>query len=401
MQFRVSSSISPGGGHARKVVQNAMDRVHPNRWRLLIVLSIVFFAVYAPSTQAAVISALSDAFLAVTVFVAATFLLVFSIEKLFAFDLGVVMAQNRNWQPVLASLLGILPGCGGAIVVVTQFTRGYASFGALISVLVSTMGDAAFLLLAREPITAIYVFVISAIAGTLTGLAVDRIHGYDYLAQPKDTKSAKDIVTSSHIHSTRLNGLQKLWFALTTIGLVFGIALAFQVNVESWFASYSDYEPVRWFGFISAMLCLLMWATVHDGHSNVGADTMPSDPIGKRVVLDTNFVTSWVILAFLFYEILVLFGFDISALFGEWLILAPSIAILIGFIPGCGPQIVVTALYLTGAIPFSALISNAIANDGDALFPAIALAPKAAIVATLYSAIPAFIIGYGFYYYGY
>ena len=73
----------------------------------------------------------------------------------------------------------------------------------------------------------------------------------------------------------------------------------------------------------------------------------------------------------------------------------PLVAILTGFIPGCGPQVVVTSLYLTGAVPMSALLSNAIANDGDALFPALALAPKAAVLATLYSAIPAFIIGYG------
>ena len=66
-------------------------------------------------------------------------------------------------------------------------------------------------------------------------------------------------------------------------------------------------------------------------------------------------------------------------------------AIFFGFLPGCGPQIVVTTFYLNGFIPLSAEIGNAISNDGDALFPAIALAPKAAVIATLYSAIPAFI----------
>ena len=128
---------------------------------------------------------------------------------------------------------------------------------------------------------------------------------------------------------------------------------------------------------------------------------MPTDPIPLRVIFDTNFVTSWVVMAFLGYEIAVTyFGLDVQALFGSFTILMPAIAILIGFIPGCGPQIVVTSLYLTGVIPFSALIANAIANDGDALFPALALAPKAAILATLYSAIPAALIGYGFYFWG-
>ena len=72
------------------------------------------------------------------------------------------------------------------------------------------------------------------------------------------------------------------------------------------------------------------------------------------------------------------------------------IAILFGLLPGCGPQILVTTSYLNGFIPLSAEIGNAISNDGDALFPAIALAPKAAIIATLYSTIPAIIFAYGY-----
>jgi len=74
--------------------------------------------------------------------------------------------------------------------------------------------------------------------------------------------------------------------------------------------------------------------------------------------------------------------------------LIPLIATLIGFLPGCGPQILVTTLYLNGIIPLSAQIGNAISNDGDALFPAIALHPKAALVATIYSGVPAIIVSY-------
>ena len=78
-----------------------------------------------------------------------------------------------------------------------------------------------------------------------------------------------------------------------------------------------------------------------------------------------------------------------------WIFL-PILAILVGFIPGCGPQVLVTTLYLNGIIPFAALIGNAISNDGDALFPAIALTPRMAVIATLYSGIPALIISYFF-----
>ena len=50
------------------------------------------------------------------------------------------------------------------------------------------------------------------------------------------------------------------------------------------------------------------------------------------------------------------------------------------------------------SIPFSALAANAISNDGDALFPAIALAPRAAIAATAFSVLPALVVAYGFHF---
>jgi len=77
----------------------------------------------------------------------------------------------------------------------------------------------------------------------------------------------------------------------------------------------------------------------------------------------------------------------------------PLAAILVGFIPGCGPQIMITSMYIAGHIPLAAQIGNSISNDGDALFPAIAISPKAAILATLYSAIPAVLVAYVWYYF--
>jgi hypothetical protein len=56
----------------------------------------------------------------------------------------------------------------------------------------------------------------------------------------------------------------------------------------------------------------------------------------------------------------------------------------------------VTTFYLNGLVPLSAQLGNAISNDGDALFPAIALAPKTAILATAHTSIPALLVAYGY-----
>jgi len=135
--------------------------------------------------------------------------------------------------------------------------------------------------------------------------------------------------------------------------------------------------------------------------SPVNAITLSKDHPFTRTTEETSFVTVWVIAAYLAYEYAyAFFGLDLAGLAEAAWIFIPLLAILIGFVPGCGPQILVTTLYLSGIIPFAALIGNAISNDGDALFPAIALTPRMAVIATLYSAIPALIISYAFLFWG-
>lgn len=117
----------------------------------------------------------------------------------------------------------------------------------------------------------------------------------------------------------------------------------------------------------------------------------------QKAAQDTNFVSAWVIMAFLAFELFNHFsGINLTESLAGWGLWMPLVGLAVGMLPGCGPQILVTGLYLSGAVPLSAQLANAISNDGDALFPAIAMAPKAALIATIYSSIPAFLVGYGY-----
>ena len=193
----------------------------PNRGKLLILIAIVALLGSSDELAGVLMHAMADAYLQVTVFVAATLAVFYAAERFLKTDLGEVMARSARWQPAMAALLGALPGCSGAIIVVTQFTRGYASFGALISVLVATMGDAAFLLIAREPSTALLVISISLVVGTITGMIVDRIHPDDFL-RPK--RIARDIACQISDFGRRLlpRGGRTIWFALLAPGVVLG-----------------------------------------------------------------------------------------------------------------------------------------------------------------------------------
>ena len=108
--------------------------VSQNKRLLLPLFLLVCFAV--PTLRDIAVTALSDAFFQVSVFVAATLLIYYyAIERLPQLELSYLSAKSPALEVFFAALLGALPGCGGAIIVVTQFTKGQASFGAIVAVL--------------------------------------------------------------------------------------------------------------------------------------------------------------------------------------------------------------------------------------------------------------------------
>ena len=372
-----------------------------NRPLALIIGCVCVAVMVDPAALGVVIDAISEAYLQVSTFVAATLLVFFSLEKLFKFDLTEALAGAGRWQVPLAAALGALPGCGGAIIVVTRYVSGNLSFGSVLATLTATMGDAAFLLLAKEPVTGFFIIVLGFSVGVVTGLFTDWVHGPGFM-RPKNNENSAPVepLLSEPDENSDLSSrfLDRLWMVLILPGIVMGVALAMQYELDELLAFGGVDAPATLWGFAGGMLCLVMWALPRLLPGLPVNNTQSSDII-RRTISDTNFVTSWVVFAFLLFELTVHFlDLDLSSLFSSVDALTPLVAVLIGFLPGCGPQILVTTLYLSGFVPLSAQIGNAISNDGDALFPAIALAPKAAIMATLYSAVPALILAYGWFF---
>ena len=334
--------------------------------------------------------ALVDAYLQVSVFVGFTLFIFIGMDALTKFNIAYVLDKTKKIHVIMASLLGALPGCGGAIVVVTQYIQGRISFGSFVAVLTATMGDAAFLLLAAEPKTGLFIFALGATVGSITGYIVDKIHGASYLQGDSKIK-----VEFEKLQKTFVSNFNIFWTLIFLPGFFVGLFVAFQHDLDQILNIPEGFSLVTSLGLAGAMISIFMWSL--NPLSDFQCSTDRTRNLLSRVVDTTNFVTTWVICSFLVFEIFIyITSYDLKIFFDIWTPFIPLVAILFGFLPGCGPQIVVTTFYLNGFIPLSAEIGNAISNDGDALFPAIALAPKAAIIATLYSAIPAFIFAYGF-----
>ena len=334
--------------------------------------------------------AMANAYLSVSVFVAITLFVFLYFEKSKTYSLSKLFKNNVNLQIPIAGFLGAIPGCGGAIIVVTQYLQGNITFGCLVAVLTSTMGDAAFLILAKQPMNALLIFSICMIVGIISGFLVNYI---------MPNKRASMNVTKINLKLGEIQNkyhlsLYKFWLVIFIPGFFLGILSQFQINL----VKILNFDIYYFFGYSGALLAMFIWAINPFSDKAISLDT--SRNIQSKGIDMTNFVTVWVIVGFLVFDIGIYFtGIDFKKIFEVMLPLTPLVAIFIGFVPGCGPQILTATLYLNGYIPFSAEIGNAISNDGDALFPAIAICPKDAILATIYSAVPAVIVAYSYFFF--
>lgn len=360
--------------------------------KILLFTALIGLTLLGAETREIMAASLADAYLQVSVFVAATLGIIYTVEHTTKTDVGAFLDRHQRSQVPIAAFLGALPGCGGAVAVVTQYVRGTITFGSVVAVLTATMGDAAFLLLAAKPSTGLALFAMGAVVGTISGYIIDATHsrGFMRVARPDADYPPPQEATP------RLNPLRPIWLFLVVPGFLLGALDLMTIDTDALFGPLAAYGPTQIMGVTGALLAFAMWTLDPNLRFDPGVARCATPMV--RMVDTTNFVTVWVIVGFLVYELGIHFtGVDLAAAFDTWAPLIPLLAVVVGFLPGCGPQIVVTTLYISGAMPLSGQLGNAISNDGDALFPALAIAPKAAVVATLYSAIPAVLVAYGYF----
>ena len=357
------------------------------RFSKIMLFSCVLTLFFFEQTREILLFSASDAYIAVSSFVGVTLIIFVFLEKR-NFNLQRFIEKNKSYEIPTSAFLGVIPGCGGAIMVMSLYTRGVVSFGSVLAALIATMGDAAFLLIASKPQAALIILPITFLTGIIFG----------YIVKPFTKNFINKISLKKDLNKNLpKNKIPKnfysFWLMCLIPGIILGVLNAFQVEISFYIFGI---DLIHSFSFVLAMYCILLW--VFNPLTDIQMASIHENSL-RRVADTTCFVTVWVIIAFVTYELIDLSTkgliFDSLKYFGPFI---PLMAIIIGFIPGCGPQIMITSMYVSGQIPMSAQIGNSISNDGDALFPAIAISPKAAIIATLYSAIPAIFIAYLWYY---
>ena len=381
-----------------------------------------------------IVLSMRDAFLAVTVFVAAMVFLFSWLQYATAGKFVDAIRANKKWQPVIGALMGITPGCGGAIVMMPMYARGYVTYGTVIATLIATIGDAAFVLIGAAltdssfiaPVVAVH--VISFSVGIFWGYLIDfqSITPQQPLGKYgptfEDTMPLQDEVEETpedrqavfdDLGREEEDGLgyfllhrgYTLWWMVTAIGLIFAVLLLVW-SAQDGYELELSYNPltldgfITWVGLLGTSLSVVLyisqrnWIT-DDTEASIGDKLYSMRETMIHSASETAFVTFWVMAAYLIFEFTLLFsgvGEDQLAKYGDGII-AVTVAALIGLVPGCGPQIIAVAAYTKDIISFPALAANAISQDGDALFPLLVRHRAASLWATVHTTIPAFLVG--------
>ncbi|MGL5053858.1 MAG: putative manganese transporter [Cetobacterium sp.] len=368
-----------------------------------------------------------DSFFRVGVFVSLSLLFIGFVDYKFNDILIKLLEKNKKNGVYFSTILGLIPGCGGAIVIVPLFILGKVSFGALVAAFITTMGDAAFVLIVGDIESYFKILIISGFIGVASGLLIDKLKiGQNIILNKNlEKKDSEELLNEesghkNHHHIIHEKGdiidkilhkksslkyiyilTHKVWYKLFWLLVIISIPFAFKHLLEGHSHVEDHINPIELVGVVGTLLCILY--TILSRKVIKGSDFDKTESkLGSIIETfihtaeEAAFLVTWVFIAFLSYEIfLVYIGGEnsLKMLLNNTGYLVVIGATLVGLIPGCGPQILLAALYISGGIPFSALVANAICNDGDALFPLLALSKKSALIVTLYNIIPALLVG--------
>ncbi|MEA3402966.1 MAG: putative manganese transporter [Armatimonadota bacterium] len=365
-------------------------------------------------------------FLQVGVFVGAMLLFFGYLNYRAAGGLIDAIRRYERFQVPMGAALGASPGCGGAIFVMPLYLRGTISYGTVVATLIATMGDSSFVIISKMPLQAVSIHVISLVVGILAGYIIDAFGIGAGLVEPEEAGAAGSGPSSHgqwpHLGHTPGDRIDEalhpeghevpgtvgyeithrgyvVYWVVCAVGFALGVILLAQRDVGQWLG----FDLNRVVG-LTGLALSVVWLIA--GCHTVAADTHAE--LEEKVASlketfihdahETAFVTFWVFVAYAAYALFMHFTqLDLQALVAQAGVLPVVATACIGLIPGCGPQIVIVTLYTEGVIPFSALVAHTLSQDGDALFPIIAMSPRVALRLTITTTVPALVVGVLFY----
>jgi hypothetical protein len=276
--------------------------------------------------------------------------------------------KNSFLQIFFAAILGIIPGCLGGFTAVSLYAHRLINFAALVTTMIVSSGDEAFIMLAMIPSKALFLFVVLFFIGFISGIVLNLIplgKSKMYLPVNHLILHQQDPECTCFEPSMILPQLKKITFERAILlagGLIFTILiLSGDLGSEEWNWS-------RIIFLILALIEVFIAATVPDHF-------LTNHLWGHVIRRHFLKVFLWTFGAFIIIHV----GLEFLNL-GDWLgknlYLVLIIAVLVGIIPESGPHLIFLTLFASGSIPFSILLANSIVQDGHGALPLLAESRK-------------------------
>ena len=287
-------------------------------------------------------------------------------------------------QVISSALLGSIPGCVGGFAVVSLYTHRMLSFGALLAMMIASVGDESFMMLAMFPGKAVLLFAGLFVLGVCTGLVVDRLSNGQKRVPTRleDTYDLHD--EDGHHHDpVPQEGKQVRRYGWKRMVMLLGVALFLAALLSGWLeedegAPLSGFNLLgeKWIFWIFGALSLVVL-----GELIFASDHFIQEHLWEHIIRrHLPSIFGWTFGVLLAVGLLFRFV-DLEAWIGGNTSIMVLLAIAVGLIPESGPHLAFVTLYAGGVIPFDVLLANSIVQDGHASLPLIADSKKAFVKA--------------------
>ena len=292
---------------------------------------------------------------------------------------------NAWKQYIFAALLGVIPGCLGAFTAVSLFSHRLISFGAIVTAMIATSGDEAFVMFAMFPQKALLLTVVIFGISIIVGYVTDRIPFSDKLLSRfsenkfplHEDDQCKCFQRDKILTNISKPSNYRVALMIPILALLIAIATGFLAGkAEVWL-------KITLILTITFSLFIVISVPEHFLKEHLW------DHILKIHIPKIFF---WTIGTLLVIHLLLNF-IDIQSWVTDNMLIMLLLAILIGIIPESGPHFIFVTLFAGGMIPFSILLASSIAQDGHGSLPLLAESKRSFLYVKSVNMVVALLVG--------
>ncbi len=359
--------------------------------------------------------------------------------------------EKKGWlQIIVAAIMGFIPGCLGTFTAVSLYSHKIISFAALVTVMIATSGDEAFVMIGVMPDKAILLFSIIFIISLIVGFTLYAIMKNRTFMKESDRHFQLHDDHLEQINSSPKNIIKQFKKISFHRALIIGAIILFLFGLISGEFTHShDFHPGQFSKDGAVESCevdhgsdpLVGGDKADDGHdhshhshshSHAPEYTLIQDHSGH----DHGSSWNWISTTFLIVSIIALFilatvndhflqehlwghiikkhflkvflwtlgtlfaiyfiskSIDINYWIEQNIMIILFVAVIVGVIPQSGPHFLFVLLFAQGIVPFSILLANSIVQDGHGALPLIAESRKSFIWVKLINLLVGLIVGF-------